>query len=362
MTFSMQRIPFDSAPPRRSEMMPQLPGATRQSTLSVRVVHGLLDTAEEMGVPRAELIRIARLDPVQLERPEGRVSRADMYRLVEHALDQTGDSALGLHWAERYTENTFVPISHLIAHAPNLRQAVESLTRFFRLIGDEPSFEVSEADDKVTVRCRMLAGEAPRMQRFSAEMLMAGFFRLVRRYVPHARMDRVSFVYPAPTYEAEYTRFFETPVRFGQPSTSLVFARSLLDVPMPHNDKDVHEALRELAQRRLLRITQRTPYALRVRELLVQQGSPRSDMDQVARALGISPRSLRRRLAAEGKSYQSVVNEALAVVAENLLRDPLRTIQEVAYEMGFSDASAFHRAFKRWTGITPRSYLLSKTG
>jgi AraC-like DNA-binding protein len=79
-------------------------------------------------------------------------------------------------------------------------------------------------------------------------------------------------------------------------------------------------------------------------------------MDTVARSLGLSARSLRRRLADEDKSYAEVANEARAIVAKHLLRDKRKTIQETAYELGFSDTSTFHRAFKSWTGMTPRAY------
>ena len=79
-------------------------------------------------------------------------------------------------------------------------------------------------------------------------------------------------------------------------------------------------------------------------------------MQAVALALGISVRSLRRRLAAEGRSYQSVESEALATAAKRLLRDERRTIQDTADRMGFADTTAFHRAFKRWTGTTPSAY------
>ena len=82
----------------------------------------------------------------------------------------------------------------------------------------------------------------------------------------------------------------------------------------------------------------------------------RADMSTVARALGMSVRSLRRRLAEEGKSYNDLANEALAAVAKQLLRDKRRTIQETAYDLGFSDTSTFHRAFKRWTGMTPSTF------
>jgi AraC-like DNA-binding protein len=85
-----------------------------------------------------------------------------------------------------------------------------------------------------------------------------------------------------------------------------------------------------------------------------------ADMNTVARALGFSTRSLRRHLAAENTSYSAIANDTFAALAKRLLRDERRTLQETAYQMGFTNLSSFHRAFKRWTGTTPRSFRGSR--
>ncbi len=341
----------------------ELLGGTRESTVSIVVARGLVEAVEQSGVARAEFLREARLEPARLDAPEARMSRAEMHALCELALRRTGDPALGLHWAERLSERTFVPISHLIAHSSSLRQGFEMLAQFFQLLCDEASYRVIERGDEVTVECLHFVGESPEVQRFSAEMMVLGFFRLVRSFDAQGRIARASFAYGAPPYRAEYARLFDGAERFEQPLSGIVFDRALLNAPSPQKDEDVREALEELAQKRLLRITRRTPHSLRVRELLVREGWPhRTDMKSVARALDMSERSLRRRLAEEGTSFQDVLNEALAIVAKHFLRDPRRTIQEVAYEMGFSETSTFHRAFKRWTGTTPSAYREAELG
>jgi AraC-like DNA-binding protein len=332
-------------------------GATRASTVSVRVVLGLIEAVEQSGIARAQFLRAAQLAPEQLKAIEARLPRSTVYRLSELAMDLTNDPAFGLHWAERLSEGTFVPISHLIAHSASLRRGFASLAEFYRLLSDHAGYQLVEQGDKVTVRVTHLGGESVRLQRFNSEMMVVGFFRLLRNVCMHARPDCVSFAYAAPDYQAEYARVFEQEIRFDQPFTGIVFDRALFDAPAPHQDDDVHEALQALAKRRLLRITQRTSYAERVREHLVQHGSePGTGMESVAHALGMSVRSLRRRLAAEGQAYADLVNEALAIVAKHMLRDKQRTIQETAFEMGFADTSSFHRAFKRWTGTTPGAY------
>jgi AraC-like DNA-binding protein len=331
--------------------------AAREPTVSMHVVRALFAAVEKMGVAQGELSRAAGFEAAQLEASEQRVARSEVYRICELAIALTGDPALGLHWAERLTGNTFIPVSHLIAHAAHLRQGLESLSQFGRLLADEPAYELREHAETVTVRCLDARGESPRMQRFLAEMIVGSFFRILRSFSRGAGAVRVSFAYPAPTYRDEYARVFEDAEHFDQPFTEVTFDCALLNAASPHKDEGVHEAMRTLAERRLSRLAQQESFVLRVQELLVERGWPkRVDMEAAARALGTSVRTLRRRLSAEGKSYQEVESDALAIVAKQLLRDKQRSIQETANELGFSDTTTFHRAFKRWTGTTPSAY------
>lgn len=325
--------------------------------LSMRVVRGLVEAVEQVGVARALLLRDVRIDASQLESDDAYVPRAEVYRLCSIAIDLTRDPAFGLHWAERLGEKTFNPISHLVAHSSTLRQALTSLFQFHRLVSHQPSFQISESDNKVTVRYFRLTGESEQVQRFTSEMLVTGVFRILRMFNPQARPECASFDYPAPSYRDEYARVFENTERFDQAFTGIVFAQSLMDAVSPHKDEDVHTALKQIAERRILRLTRREPFALRVRDVIVAKcAKQRVDMEVIARSLGLSMRSLRRRLVEEGTSYNEVANEALATVAKQLLRNKDLTIQEAAYEMGFAATSTFHRAFKRWTGMTPSSF------
>jgi AraC-like DNA-binding protein len=330
----------------------------QEPTVSMHVVRALVGAVERAGVQRQTFLREAGLDSARLDALEQRVARSEVHRLCELVMDMTGDPAIGLHWAERLTAHSFTPVSHLIAHGASLRQGFASLSQFSRLLSDEPSYELREDGDKVAVRCLSSADESPRMQRFLAEMTLASFFHILRAFSVDARAELVSFSYPAPSYRDEYARVFKGAERFEQPFTGIVFDGALLSVASPHDDPGVHEALRGLAERRMSRLTQNESFAQRVKQFLVEHDWPqRVAMEAAARALGLSARTLRRRLLAEGRSYQEVENDALASVAKRLLRDKQHTIQETAHQMGFSDTTAFHRAFKRWTGTTPSAYL-----
>lgn len=329
----------------------------RDSTVSIRVVRGLLDAIAAAGVERFALLAHAGLDRTWLSNDDARVSRTQVFQMCELALDLTGDPAFGLHWGEHTSDSTFTPLSHLIAHSANFGAGLQTLFDYHRLIADEAACELVQEGEHMTLRLGALRSLPARVRTFVVEMEAVGMCRMMRMFGPEVRPQRVSFAYPAPQHRSEYARIFQGVERFEAPYSCITFSRSLLSAVPPHKDDEVHTALRAIASRRVLRLTNRTPYALRLREQLVKQGPcMRPDMEHAAERLGLSVRSLRRRLKSEGETFHGIVNEAAAIIAKHLLEVGNKSIQEVAFEMGFSDTSGFHRAFKRWTGVTPRIF------
>jgi AraC-like DNA-binding protein len=169
----------------------------------------------------------------------------------------------------------------------------------------------------------------------------------------------VSFAFSAPAYVAEHERIFGRTVRFDQPVTQVCFPRAWLDRPQLYRSPELHSLLKTQAERTLGRLERDAALAERVDRVL-EAHSPRSvTMEEVARELRISPRSLRRQLAAEATRYGDLVERARIRAAKRMLQDPKTSIQEVAFAMGFAAPAAFHRAFKRWTGLTPKQYRAS---
>ena len=338
------------------------PGADLAAmTLSNRFVRATIEATERLGIPRASLLSAAGLDVTQVEAVEGRVSIGDFSKLCELALDLSGDPALGLHAGELMTGGSFNIVTPLVAHAASMRQGFETLARIHPLLGDKRRYEISEHDHHVTLRCASLDGASERVRSFVAELELVGFWRMIAYFCPGAHPEIVSFEHAAPAHRREYSRAFNGLGRFDQPFTGIVFDRALLDVPSVFRDETLNSALRKLAEHRIARIAQADSHAKRVRDYLAQSDAT-TDMAVVARALRLSVRSLRRRLAAERTSYQALVNEALAEVAKRRLLVEGWTIQETALAMGYATSAAFHRAFKRWTGITPRAFIAKRNG
>jgi AraC-like DNA-binding protein len=194
--------------------------------------------------------------------------------------------------------------------------------------------------------------------------MMVGLVRLARTFIgPHVVPRLACFEHERPSHHREYRRIFGNGQRFSQSETALAFDRELADRPQIHQHPELYSLLRAEAERRLDQMATGFRPAVRLhRYLLAIPLSRIPDMARAARVLGMSERSLRRYLAAEGTSYRDVVRSALETSAGRMLRDPARTIKETAAALGFADTHAFHRAFKRWTGVTPGEYRRARGG
>lgn len=324
---------------------------------SILLVRGLAEAVIAAGVDRVRLMAAAGLDPSRLEDADGRLEYAELDRVQAAALDLTGDSALGLHLGERASATAYDMVAYLTSHATTLRESLVSFLRFERILSDTPGSGLQEHGDTATLKLAVHRGEL-RCARLSAELATTGFSRLIQHFIgPGARPTRVFFEHAPPPYREEYARVFGGTERFGHPFTGMEFERALLDREQLHKNQQLHAVLTVEAERKLNRLTRGIGHADRLRaHLETRPPSERSDMTTVAGQLGMSVRSLRRRLSEEGVSYAALVEEAQAAVAKRLLDDPSRSIFAAACDMGFSDPSAFHRAFKRWTGMTPKRY------
>jgi AraC-like DNA-binding protein len=325
--------------------------------LSAVLVRVIVDAVERAGVDRVALLAAAGIDERRLALAEGRFELAELVAVETHALDLTGDEALGLHIGEQVSEASMDLLAHVASHAPTLREALELCSQFQRLAFDDCRLCLQEKGTVATLRYEF-ARSTPRVDRMHAEFVIAGLSRLVRTFVgAKPVVFGASFEHARPVYAAQYTRPFGESVHFGARATELEFDRNGLDRPQLHQHPQLYSVLRAEAERALERVTAGQRPSDEVRRYLLARPPARiPDAATAARDLGISERSMRRRLAADNTSYRELVRAALETSAGHMLRDPNRSIQETAHALGFSDAGAFHRAFKRWTGRTPKQY------
>ncbi len=330
------------------------------STVMVRV---LIDAVERAGVARDDLLRPLDIDPARLAEADGRFDREEFAILQMRAMDLTRDEALGLHIAERTHDSAFDLIGHLVSHAPTLREAFGLCAQFQRLIMDDSHITLSETGTTAALHYHF-ARSLERSDRMQADFVIAAFLRFVRVFGgPSVAPQVASFEHARPAHHREYARIFGDAARFSQHTTALTFDRALLDRAQLHQNPELYSLLRSQAERALDRVATGLRPVDQVKQYLLARPPARiPDISTAAQELGMSPRSLRRRLAADATSYRTLVRAALEASAGHMLRDRRHSIQETAHAMGFTNVGAFHRAFKRWTGMTPAQYRERRGG
>jgi AraC-like DNA-binding protein len=332
-------------------------------SVSMFLVRAVVEAVERSVATRADFRARIPFDWRRLENPEARVEFEQFERVLSAAVAVTGDEALGLHVVEHMPEGAVDLLGHLAAHAPTMRDAVMIASQFTNLAMDGVRVTLHDEEDAVVIQYAFPRSTAL-SDRALAELLMGGGVRLARSFIGPWVIPRFAcFEHECPHNHREYTRIFGDNQRFGQSVTSIAFDREIVDRPQLHQHPELLELLRAEAQRRLDRMTTGVRPAIRLRQyLLTMPPSSIPEISAAARDLGMSERSLRRRLTADGTSYRDVVRSALEASAGRMLTQSTHTIKETAVALGFADVAAFHRAFKRWTGMTPGEYRRAHGG
>jgi AraC-like DNA-binding protein len=326
-------------------------------TVFIPMVRALVEVVELTGVPREHLFRHANLDERRVLDDAAMFEAGEFSRLQESAIEVTGNEALGLSLAERVSESAFALVGHLVNHAPTLRDAIETAIKYGRIVSDGYHLSLGGEHDTAKIAYEF-PRTSPRSDRMQADFAIAGFLKLVRIFAgAQAQPTRASFEYAAPRNAREYERIFAGTARFEQRFTGLEFPRALLSCSPLHTNLELFAVLRDEAERVLERRAPEQRHSELLRRFLEACVPVRiPSMSAAAKELGISARSLRRHLSKEGVSYRILLQEALERSAMRMLSESGRSVQETAYAIGFSDPAAFHRAFKRWKGVTPKQF------
>ncbi|RSS65959.1 AraC family transcriptional regulator [Streptomyces sp. WAC06614] len=334
-----------------------------RQTISVHHVRAVLAGVRRGGGDVVALLQAARIPPLLLGDDRARVTAAQFARLFRALYRSTQDEFLGLAGAPS-RPGTFAMMCYASLGCRDLGAAIERGTAFYRLFpgGPDLGLEVRAGQARFLVR----SGPAGDEERFLSECLLCIWHRLcswlIGRRIPLAG---AGFAYPAPPHREEYEALFGCPVRFGEPATAAVFDARWLAAPLVRDEAGLEEMLRRVPFDLLGRPEYGTTVAEQVRRSLAGQlrHAPRlPSLGEVAALLAVSPATLRRRLRAEGTSYQELKDQVRRDAAIAGLVEGGEPIADLAARLGFSEDTAFHRAFRRWTGTTPGAYRIASGG
>lgn len=369
----MAAPPEDDAPPSYEAApahgaAPDHGAPTR--SVAIHHVRASLRGAERHGADITALLEQAAIPPRLLEVPLARVSPRQFARLTKAVWQALDDELQGLG-PQPLKVGTFAMMCHAVVHcSPDLRSALDRGSAFYRLFPGGPRFHLEEkpadeglAEEKAaegTHEARVVfdltAFDDPDHYLAESATVVTHRFAgwLIRSRI---NLIRVEFSHPAPRHALEYDLLYGAPCSFRAPRTALVFDRAVLDRPVLQDEAELRAFLRRAPGDVLARLDYGSTAAAQVRRLLGQSLPDRMpDPQDVAARLALSAQTLRRRLAAEGTSFQRIRDQLRRDVAIAALATGTVSIEDISQRLGFSEPSAFHRAFKRWTGSAPRSY------
>lgn len=325
-------------------------------TSSSAWVRGVVEMFEAEGIDRAALFRDAGLNIDVLADPCGRFSIDDVSALWELAVARSGKATLGLskELAARYGKLGVVGYAMLAC--PTLLSALQRLTRYMNVVSNAATCAVTEAPGGHWFVLGHAGGERP-VPRQRVEFGMLTLLSFCGWITGRDLQPRqIEFVYPEPADLRAHAQAFACPLRFGQPANRALLDAEELAWPLAAHDPAMAALHAQLVEQALEGIEQ-APTSLRVREILAAGTLPADTRrEQMAAALGISDRTLQRRLQAEGTSFQQLLDDTRRELAQQYLRTPRSSLGDVAARLGYEDQSNFFRACKRWFGESPGRY------
>jgi AraC-like DNA-binding protein len=331
---------------------PAVPNPVRRSLGSV---HLLVSLAVERGMTAAACLRGSGVTARMLADPHAEIEAGQELHVVRNIVRAIGDEpAIGLEAGRRYHLTAYGIWGYALLASRTFGSALEVGIRYLDLTFAFVRFRAERShdelvlvldDDAVPADCRRFLLER------DAAAAVAIHRELFQQPVP---LRRVGFRFPRPRYAERFADFFPGPVAFAQPSNTLVLDAAWTERPLPQANEQTARLCEEQCRTLLDRRRSLASVAERVRQCLLRP-TQAAEMAPVAALLGMSPRSLHRRLADEGTTFRRLVGEVRAALADEMLAHRM-TVDEVAERLGYAEPASFIHAFKRWKGSSPGAY------
>lgn len=325
-----------------------------QHTVAIQQVQHILLGARHRGLAVEPLLAAAGIAPVLLEAPLARISQRQYAALIRVLRRRLRDELWGL--LERpLPPGSFGRCMRHLVGCTTLGEALREGLAHYHLLVDDFVPRLAVQGDIARLQFRLRRLPEPRLD-YGVKAFMLITFNaaswLVARRIPLLGVE-----YTPGHGSADTSRVYQVPVHSGARHVGLSFEARWLDLPVVQAPQSLREFFAAAPANLIVRYRDTSNLSDRIRRLLRKRvGGEMPSLDEVGRALALTPQTLRRRLHDEGRGFQQIKDEIRRDAAiELLLHTPL-ALPEIAERLGFSEASTFHRAFKQWTGVAPGEY------
>ena len=325
---------------------------------SVPAVQQYLDSAESKGVVCANALRVAEIEDSLLADSNKRVPGAALQKLLAAIIPLTADECFGLHTSAFIQPKSYGVLGYIAMNCATVGEALAKIPVYEKIVGDMGVTSTQTTADGIWVRWHCNFDE-PLVRRHVIDNVLGSWTQYTRwmtgEFEKSPELVHIEHAAPEDTgLIDEYQRVFGCPVEFKQSHSGLLVNQDYLDHPIRQADLHLLQTLEDHATQILNEIDKDQPLRYRVSNLLrlmLKNELPRKEM--IAEKLGMSIRTLQRRLSEEGSGYQEILDELRLELAQNYLRNSRLSMEEISELLGFTEPRSFQRSFKKWLGITP---------
>ena len=326
-------------------------------TSAMVLLRGLVYAAEAVGVDRAQLLARVGVTNEELERDIS-VATPVMAKAWQVAPELSGDPHFGLHAGEHAEIGSYDLLDYLFLTSATLGDACRALERYHRIVSE--IWRLDLLVEPPLARFRLLVPpDFIEPLRHAWDYFFVGALKRIRGALPPAGLAprEVHLMQAAPADASEYERVLGCRVTFGHPIGEFVFDASYLEVRLLSSNPTLHRLVRRHADELLARVPSDQDLLLRAQTLLpMLLKDPALSLASLAEQLGVGERTLQRKLAEHNITYKQLVQRTREEQAMRGLESGALSVQQLAYELGFSSTAAFSRAFKRWLGASPSEW------
>jgi len=343
----------------------------KKNTVSISTAKSIIYYLESngflLGQNKERFLASLNINEHDIEAVDGRLALDQYHLLWNNAEALTNDLAIGFRIGTQNEIETSSLVSNLLIHSESLKHGIKQYIRFSRLLHTGIKVTLSENKHDSTLKFHYLKPQFYCRHDIERSVVLtvkrSEYYQppdqAKPRYQDQAKLapvNKVTFCHAAPSYAKEMEESLNCPIEYNAPVTSISFPSAYLNQIAPQRNPYIYAALINQAEK-LQKSLPAVTFSERVASLLSGElGTGSASVESIASKMNMTRQTLYRRLRAEGLVFKEILDQARQTKAVDCLNDQSLSLCEISYNIGFSDSSAFSRAFKRWTGQSPSDY------
>lgn len=316
----------------------------------------LVHIADTYGIDAATLLAGSHIERADVDDPHKIITTLQELSIHRRFHQLIPDPCIGLELGRHFHLGAKGKLGIAAICCDNGLEALRLVMAYIELASSFLHYQVWNEGQTGYARMRELVGLND-IRRMLFDTEMSSLYTMTALIIDETRVFKELHVaYPAPAYAERYQAFFHCPVRFNAPEHMIVFDAGLLFRPLKLANPLVKKMLVQECAHLCARLRDQTSIADKIRHEISIGQTPYPTLEQLARRINLSPRTIRRRLNADATSYKDILSDMRRSLAMDLIQSTDLSMEQIALKLGYSDVANFYHAFKGWTGCTPCSY------